>query len=137
MKRILLTIMGISLLLVAPATVFAHPAVTLYDANGQRIIDQLSNSDTVTAANGTVYKQGPAYSPKQTCGKCHDYDSITKAYHFREGSTPDVSQRNNEGNAPLGVSDTWVSEIRETTELQKYLTNAYGHLLSPGQYGAW
>ncbi len=137
MKRILLTIMGISLLLVAPATVFAHPAVTLYDANGQRIIDQLSDSDTVTAANGTVYKQGPAYSPKQTCGKCHDYDSITKAYHFREGSTPDVSQRDHEGNAPLGVSDTWVSEIRETTELQKYLTNAYGHLLSPGQYGAW
>lgn len=130
MKRMMLSIMGLCLLLVAPATVFAHPAVTLYDVNGNRIIDQLSDSDTVAAANGTVYKQGPAYSPKQTCGKCHDYDSITKAYHFREGSTPNA-------NAPSGVSDTWVSENNATTKLQKYLTNAYGHLLSPGQYGAW
>ena len=116
------------LLLGLPATLLAHPAVTLYDADGQRVIDQLLNSDTITAANGSLYKQGPAYSPKQTCGKCHDYDSITKAYHFREGSTPGANG---------GVSDTWVSENRNKNNSQKYLTNAYGHLLSPGQYGAW
>jgi len=25
------------------------------------------------------------YSPKMTCGKCHDYDKITKSYHFQQG----------------------------------------------------
>ena len=131
MKRSLMTTMCLcllALLLALPAVVQAHPVVVLYDAQGQRIIDQLDDSDTVTADSGTVYKRGPAYSPKQTCGKCHDYNAITKAYHFREGSTPGVNG---------GVSDTWVSENRENNNLQKYLTNAYGHLLSPGQFGAW
>jgi len=130
MKRSLTTTMGLcllALLLALPAVVQAHPAVILYDAQGQRIIDQLDDSDTVTAVSGAVYKRGPAYSPKQTCGKCHDYNLITKAYHFREGSSPGVNG---------GVSDTWVSENADNN-LQKYLTNAYGHLLSPGQFGAW
>jgi hypothetical protein len=130
MKRTLMTTMGLcllALLLALPDVVQAHPAVTLYDAQGRRIIDQLDDGDTVTAVSGAVYKRGPAYSPKLTCGKCHDYNSITKAYHFREGATPGVNG---------GVSDTWVSE-NKNNNLQKYLTNAYGHLLSPGQYGAW
>jgi hypothetical protein len=25
------------------------------------------------------------YSPRQTCGACHDYDKITKGYHFQQG----------------------------------------------------
>lgn len=25
------------------------------------------------------------YSPKQTCGACHDYEKITAAYHFTQG----------------------------------------------------
>ena len=25
------------------------------------------------------------YSPKQTCGKCHDYGKITKGFHFQQG----------------------------------------------------
>ncbi|MDF1576762.1 MAG: hypothetical protein P1P86_16375 [Bacteroidales bacterium] len=25
------------------------------------------------------------YSPKQTCGKCHDYEKITRGYHFQQG----------------------------------------------------
>lgn len=25
------------------------------------------------------------YSPRQTCGACHDYDRITKGYHFQQG----------------------------------------------------
>jgi hypothetical protein len=27
------------------------------------------------------------YSPKNTCGECHDYDAITNAYHFQQGRT--------------------------------------------------
>lgn len=25
------------------------------------------------------------YSPKQTCGKCHDYNKITEGFHFQQG----------------------------------------------------
>lgn len=25
------------------------------------------------------------YSPKETCGLCHPYDTITSAYHFQQG----------------------------------------------------
>ena len=25
------------------------------------------------------------YSPRNTCGTCHDYDEITSAYHFQQG----------------------------------------------------
>jgi hypothetical protein len=129
MKKIVPMILGALMLALVPImAAAAHPPVVLYDNQGNSIISQLSDGDTVSAANGSIYKEGPAYSPKQTCGKCHDYNSITKAYHFREGSTPGVNG---------GVSDTWVSENRKTNNLQKYLTNAYGHLLSPGQFGAW
>ncbi len=27
------------------------------------------------------------YSPKKTCGSCHDYDQITNGYHFQQGRT--------------------------------------------------
>lgn len=109
-----------------PVMVFAHPAVTLLDENGNRIKDMLNSSDKFTAANGSVYMSGPAYSPKKTCGVCHDYQEVTKAYHFREGAGEDGK----------GVSDTWSDENNDGTQY-KYLANAYGHLVSPGQYGAW
>ncbi len=112
--------------LVLPQIAFSHPAVQLLDRNGNPIINQLNSSDTVVAANGSVYKAGPAYSPKQTCGKCHDYQAITRAYHFREGAGPTGEN----------LSDTWSDEHNDGT-LYKYLANAYGHLLSSGQYGAW
>ena len=25
------------------------------------------------------------YSPRKTCGACHDYEQITKGYHFQQG----------------------------------------------------
>uniref|UniRef100_A0A7V4G9Y5 Cytochrome c-552/4 domain-containing protein n=1 Tax=Desulfobacca acetoxidans TaxID=60893 RepID=A0A7V4G9Y5_9BACT len=25
------------------------------------------------------------YSPRQTCGPCHNYDEITKGFHFQQG----------------------------------------------------
>ncbi len=128
MRKVKTLILGALLLALTPLlATAAHPPVVLYDTQGNRIIDQLNDNDTTTAASGAIYKQGPAYSPKQTCGKCHDYNSITKAYHFREGTTPGVNG---------GASDTWVSENKDNN-LQKYLTHAYGHLLSPGQFGAW
>lgn len=31
------------------------------------------------------------YSPKKTCGRCHDYDRITSGYHFQQGKDERVS----------------------------------------------
>ncbi|HDS15166.1 MAG TPA: hypothetical protein ENN66_00770 [Proteobacteria bacterium] len=125
MKKTALFVVALCLLL--PTVIWAaHPPVVLYDRQGNRIVDQLDESDTVTAASGSVYQRGPAYSPKQSCGKCHDYQSVTKAYHFREGAGPNGEN----------LSDTWVSENKDS-RLNKYLAHAYGHLLSPGQFGAW
>ena len=38
---------------------------------------------------------GKPYSPKQTCGQCHDYDRITQGYHFMQGKgeTPTADQK--------------------------------------------
>jgi hypothetical protein len=33
------------------------------------------------------------YSPKQTCGKCHDYDLITQGYHFQQGKDEEAPAR--------------------------------------------
>lgn len=49
------------------------PPFYLYDEDGN-IIDPINgiNADK-------------PYSPKQTCGKCHDYDKITRGFHFQQG----------------------------------------------------
>jgi hypothetical protein len=39
------------------------------------------------------------YSPKQTCGECHDYDEITNGYHFQQGRT--------NGSGKIVMSDTF------------------------------
>ncbi|SHI76965.1 hypothetical protein SAMN02745165_00813 [Malonomonas rubra DSM 5091] len=59
------------LLGMAGVTFAAHPPVTLKDVGNQPIA---VGSDA-------------AYSPKQTCGGCHDYDSIEQhSYHALLGS---------------------------------------------------
>ena len=124
-RCVIVSIMALCLFAV-PAMLHAHPAVTLLDRNGNPIKDQLDPNDTIQAANGAVYMKGPAYSPKKTCGACHDYQAITRAYHFREGAGPRGEN----------LSDHWSDEHNDGT-LYKYLANAYGHLLSSGQFGAW
>ena len=87
----------------------AHPNVTLKAASGSAIA--VGGSD--------------AYSPKQTCGGCHDYDSIEKhSYHALIGSNelkgwmaynPNSSDKYKKGVATKGKS--WVQ--------------------SPGHVGKW
>jgi hypothetical protein len=60
----------------------------------------------------TVESKVP-YSPKKTCGACHDYDRITNGYHFQQGRT--------DGAGKIVISDTFDS---------KYPWN-----LSSGMYG--
>ncbi|RDH86526.1 MAG: cytochrome C [endosymbiont of Seepiophila jonesi] len=49
----------------------AHPAIPLLDESGSHVLDS-----------------GKPYSPRMSCGTggCHDYDAITHAFHFEQGS---------------------------------------------------
>ena len=53
------------------------------------------------------------YSPKQTCGKCHDYETITQAYHFRMGAgekpTADMAARCQWVSTPGFYGGNWCS----------------------------
>jgi hypothetical protein len=49
----------------------AHVAIQLRDVNGTPI--------NVNQA------EAPPYSPKQTCGYCHNYHTIGEGYHFQQG----------------------------------------------------
>ncbi len=112
----------------------------LMDRDGVEIRGQLSETDRIwmtdNDGNPVEYAAGPAYSPRGTCGSCHDYTAINKAYHFMQGALPAGAQGNPGDTSGMGVSDLWSSENQGGTAY-KYLSNAYGHLLSGGQYGAW
>lgn len=53
------------------------------------------------------------YSPKQTCGKCHDYGKITQGFHFQQGAgekpTDDQSKRVEWALTPGNFGGTWCS----------------------------
>jgi len=49
------------------------PPFFLYDEGGNII-------DPVHGMNAEK-----PYSPKQTCGKCHDYNKTTEGFHFQQG----------------------------------------------------
>ena len=53
------------------------------------------------------------YSPKQTCGKCHDYEKITQGYHFMQGKgekpTRDQAERCEWASTPGNYGGTWCS----------------------------
>ena len=53
------------------------------------------------------------YSPKQTCGACHDYETITGAYHFMQGKgeepTADQAARCQWALTPGNYGGTWCS----------------------------
>lgn len=50
-----------------------HPAIYLMDAEGE-IIDPISEENAAAP-----------FSTQMTCGMCHDYDEITRGYHFQMG----------------------------------------------------
>ena len=53
------------------------------------------------------------YSPKQTCGVCHDYEKITQGYHFTQGRgeppTPTQQARCNWAISPGNFGGNWCS----------------------------
>lgn len=56
------------------------PPFQLYDEEGNLI-------DPVHGVNADK-----PYSPKQTCGKCHDYAKITEGFHFQQGKDEEASE---------------------------------------------
>ena len=53
------------------------------------------------------------YSPRQTCGACHDYEKITRGYHFTQGKgekpTADQARRVGWATSPGNYGGTWCS----------------------------
>ena len=49
--------------------------------------------------NPLAFDSNLPYSPKKTCGNCHNYKQITNAYHFQQGRS--------EGTGKIVVSDTF------------------------------
>lgn len=76
-----------------------HPDLVLIDYDGNEI----------------SLESNTPYSPKNTCGECHEYDDITNAYHFQMGRT--------DAEGTLTVRDDMDSK------------NPW--LLSKGMYGKW
>ena len=76
-----------------------HPEITLIDYDG----NEISLDSNIP------------YSPKNTCGECHDYDAITNAYHFQQGRT--------DADGEIIVGDD--------------LDSRNPWLLSRGMYGKW
>ena len=68
-----------------------------------------------TGAPLTVASTEP-YSPRATCGPCHDVDAIANGYHFQQGRTDAV------GN--VHTADDYFADGRDW-------------LKSPGMYGKW
>ncbi len=89
-----LAVSGLLFLLGMPTGAVAHENVVLRGYDNQAIDPATSNEP---------------YSPKNTCGSCHGYDTITSAYHFQQGF--DVVADNYNPDKP------WVK--------------------SPGMYGKW
>ncbi len=56
------------------------------------------------------------YSPRKTCGACHDVDAITNGYHFQQGRT----------------SSAGVLEVRDN-----YFADGRAYVRSSGMYGKW
>ncbi len=60
------------------------PPFFLLDERGE-IINPVKNKNS-----------GAPYSPRQTCGRCHDYNKITEAYHFQQGRGEDPTEQQKE-----------------------------------------
>lgn len=92
------------------------PPFSLYDEDGYLI-------DPVNGINADK-----PYSPKQTCGKCHDYDKITKGFHFQQGKdekpTEVMSKRYKWVTSPGNYGGNWCSPAPLYRALAKKKNNS-------------
>ena len=69
-----------------------------------------------SAGNGIQAGSTTPYSPRKTCGGCHDVDSIASGYHFQQGRT-----------STAGAIQT----------KNDFFGDGRGFVRSPGMYGRW
>ncbi len=61
----------------ALALLTAHPGLAAHTGGDVVLRDVAGNPLSVGSTE--------PYSPRQTCGACHDYATVTKGYHFQQG----------------------------------------------------
>ena len=92
------------------------PPFNLYDEDGN-VIDPINN----------INSEKP-YSPKQTCGKCHDYDKITQGFHFQQGkdetATGTLAERYQWVSNPGNYGGNWCSPA----PLYNYLCKKHNYI---------
>jgi hypothetical protein len=92
---------------ICPANVVLH---TLWPLDHSNIMLRDYAGNAIPAGSTTPY------SPRQTCGYCHDVNSISNAYHFQQGRTDQTGQ--------IIMADDYFGDNRPW-------------LKSPGMYGKW
>lgn len=85
---------------VTPLKVFA-PQFVLRDEEGN-VINPLANQNA-----------RKPYSPKMTCGPCHDYDKVTQGFHFTQGQGESPTREQKErclwASTPGNFGGNWCS----------------------------
>ena len=124
-----LGVFTIGLGLLNPATVFAISQTNPSQKNSQistagvcppfHLLDEKGEIiNPITEKN--AYEP---YSPRKTCGACHDYEKITKGYHFTQGAgenpTQNQAERNQWASTPGNYGGTWCSPA----PLYRYLSS--------------
>jgi hypothetical protein len=92
--------MGIFLLAISVA-----PFFSLIDPSSILSQDSFHKDIALKGFDGnplTLESKTP-YSPKKTCGACHDYEQITNGYHFQQGRT--------DGTGKIVISDTFDPKV--------------------------
>ena len=90
-----------------------HPEFTLVDYDG----NEISPDSNIP------------YSPKNTCGECHDYDAITNAYHFQQGRT------DADGNIIVGDGSGFKTSLACLTGYVRQMVTALCRFQPVGQKG--
>jgi formate dehydrogenase gamma subunit len=83
----------VTLLIAHVATTAQHPAIYLIDADGSFI-------NPMTGDNADA-----PFSTRRTCGLCHDYNEITKGFHFQMGWDVVSDDYGAEEGRPWSLSD--------------------------------
>ena len=87
--RVFLLIVSVTL----PFALLYPTSIPSQESSHEKIIVRGFDGSPLTVESKTPY------SPKKTCGGCHNYDQITNGYHFQQGRT--------DGTGKIVISDTF------------------------------
>ena len=87
LKRTCFTLCAVAILLVSPERGTCQASLH------EKIVIKALDGSAITSESKMPY------SPRKTCGACHNYDRITNGYHFQQGRT--------DGTGKIVVSDAF------------------------------